>query len=290
MLKQTFPKVITFTENIAKDIPFIYGDRIQIHQVLLNLFVNSRDAMPNGGSITIKVEKQIKDMVQNKFSDAVQEAYVCINVTDTGEGMDATTLLRVFDPFFTTKEMGKGTGLGLAVVYGVMQSHHGFVDVESTPGHGTTFRLYFPVLMADKYVMGIPTVIESFQVGGTETILLVEDEELLLKSVCRLLQSKGYKVYTTQDGKEAIKVYKEHEEEIDLVITDLGLPGITGNDEFKKLKEMNPDVKVILASGFFEADVKSELLKAGAKGFIQKPYVPDDILRNIRAALDKTDQ
>ncbi len=289
MLRQTFPKVITFTENFAKEIPFIFGDRVQIHQVLLNLFVNARDAMPNGGSITIKIEQHKKDMVQSIFSEAEQDSYVCISVADTGEGMDAATLQRIFDPFFTTKEIGKGTGLGLAVVYGVMQSHRGFVDVESAPGHGTTFRLFFPIPIANEQTTNVSSAIESYQVGGTETILFVEDEELLLESVGQILESKGYRVYTAQDGKEAVKIYTQRAKEIDLVLTDLGLPGITGKEEFKKLKEVNPDVKVILASGFFEPNIKSELLKAGAKAIIQKPYVPDDILRIIRAVLDKVD-
>jgi CheY-like chemotaxis protein len=238
--------------------------------------------------ISIKVEEQTNDMIQNKFSNADQDSYICISVTDTGEGMDKTTLLRIFDPFFTTKEFGKGTGLGLAVVHGVMQSHRGFVDVDSMPGYGTTFRLYFPIPIADKRLMGIPKKIEYYHVGGTETILFVEDEEALLESVGNFLESKGYKVYTAKDGNDAVRLYAEHAKEIDLVLTDIGLPGITGKDVFKKIKDINPDVKVILASGFFELDLKAELMKAGANGIIQKPYVPDDILRIIRTSLDET--
>jgi Response regulator containing CheY-like receiver, AAA-type ATPase, and DNA-binding domains len=135
-------------------------------------------------------------------------------------------------------------------------------------------------------VITVPSLSESIIVGGTETILLVEDEELLVESVCHLLKSKGYKVYTAIDGKEAVKLYEQHRQKIDLVITDMGLPGITGKDEFKKLREMNPGVKVVLASGFFEPEIKLELLKAGANGFIQKPYTPDDILQIIREVLD----
>jgi DNA-binding NtrC family response regulator len=135
-------------------------------------------------------------------------------------------------------------------------------------------------------VITVQPIHESIVVSGTETILLVEDEELLIESVCQLLKSKGYKVHTAMDGIEAIKLYDQHKKEIDLVITDMGLPGITGKDEFKILQEMNPGVKVVLASGFFEPEMKLELLKAGAKGFIQKPYIPDDILRIIREVLD----
>ena len=286
MLKETFPKVITFAKNIDEDIPFISADRTQIHQVILNLYVNARDAMPHGGTITIKVERQTKDHVQKRFPAAEQDSYICISVTDTGEGMDKAIMPRIFDPFFTTKEMGKGTGLGLAVVYGVLQSHHGYVDVESERELGTTFRLYFPIPLLNEQVITVQSIHESIVVGGTETILFVEDEELLIESVCQLLKSKGYKVYTAMDGIEAIKLYDQHKQEIDLVITDMGLPGITGKDEFKILKEMNPGVKVVLASGFFEPEMKLELLKAGAKGFIQKPYIPEDILRIIREALD----
>ncbi len=286
MLKVTFPKVITFVEKIDEDVPFIFADRAQIHQVILNLYVNARDAMPHGGTITIKVEKRMKDHVQKRFPAAEQNSYICISVTDTGEGIDKAIISRIFDPFFTTKEMGKGTGLGLAVVYGVLQSHHGYVDVESERELGTTFRLYFPIPLLNEQVIAVPSMPESIVVGGTETILFVEDEELLIESVRPLLKSKGYKVYTAVDGIEAIKLYDQHKQEIDLVMTDMGLPGITGKDEFKILKEMNPSVKVVLASGFFEPELKSELLKAGVKGFIQKPYIPDDILRIIREALD----
>jgi signal transduction histidine kinase/ActR/RegA family two-component response regulator len=286
MLEQTFPKVITFKKNIDKDVLVINADRTQIHQAILNLCVNARDAMPKGGSITLKTERQTKTQVQKKFPSADQDEYVCIYVTDTGEGMDEATRYRVFDPFFTTKEQGKGTGLGLAVVYGVVQSHHGFIDVESEVGRGTTFMLYFPIPLTSEQMIDVPLAIESFSTGGTETILLVEDEVALIEMVHLFLESKGYTVYTAQDGYDAIKVYKQHKQEISLVLTDVGLPGMTGMDEFKKLREITPNVNVIFASGFFDPDIKSELYLAGAKGFIQKPYSPDEVLQRIREVLD----
>jgi CheY-like chemotaxis protein len=249
--------------------------------------VNARDAMPNGGLIIIKAEKQTKEQALKKVSGADQDSYICVSVTDTGEGMDETTLRQIFDPFFTTKEQGKGTGLGLAVVYGIIQSHHSFIDVESIVGRGTTFRLYFPVpAMGEKNVQ-VSAAAETFDTGGTETILVVEDEEALKDIVRLLLESKGYKVYAVQDGKEAIKVYKQNKKEIALTLTDMGLPGMTGEDVFKKLREINSNASVILASGFFEPDIKFELDKAGAQGFIQKPYSPDEVLRIIREVLDK---
>ncbi|MBN1398362.1 MAG: PAS domain S-box protein [Bacteroidetes bacterium] len=285
MLNQTFPKIIKFKKIFQTDIPFILADRTQIHQVLLNLCVNARDAMPGGGSITIMAENKTGQQLKEQFSAAVQELYVCISVTDIGEGMNEATRQRIFDPFFTTKSKGKGTGLGLSVVYGVVQAHHGFINVESEVGHGTAFRLYFPVPDISERPIDFQKV-EPYETGGTETILLVEDEELLIEMVRVLLESKGYKVFTAQDGVQAMEIYEKNRQEIAIVLTDMGLPLMTGNEEFNKLKEIDPNVSVIFASGFFEPDVKSELLKAGARGFLQKPYMPDEILRVIREALD----
>jgi PAS domain S-box-containing protein len=287
MLGQTFPKTIIFSENIEKSLPFIIADRTQVHQALLNLCINSRDAMPQGGSISISAEKQTKEQIFQIFPAANDQDYVCLTVTDTGKGMDEATCLRVYDPFFTTKEKGKGTGLGLSVVYGIVQAHHGFIDVKSKLGSGTTFRLFFPVPTINEQTTNAQQQVESIEIGGTETIMFVEDEELLLQMVSFLLESKGYNVLCARDGLEAINIFQSHKQEIALVITDMGLPVMTGTDEFKKLKEIDPNVKVIFASGFFELDIKSELLKDGGNGFIQKPYEPNDILRMIRQVLDK---
>jgi two-component system, cell cycle sensor histidine kinase and response regulator CckA len=287
MLRQTFPRVITFIEHVDKSIPLIHADRTQLHQVMLNLCLNARDAMPNGGTITIKAEKQVKSQVQVKMPDADQHAYICISVTDTGEGMNEATRRQIFDPFFTTKEQGKGTGLGLAVVYGAVQSHHGFIDVESETGRGTTFMLYFPVPPASEQSTDVSLSTESFSKGGSETILLIEDEEALLEIVRLMLETNGYTVLSARDGIEAANAYKQHQQEIDIVLTDMGLPGMTGMEVFKKLKEVDPQVKVIAASGFFEPDVKTKMDKDGAKGFIQKPYSPDEVLRILRKVLDE---
>jgi CheY-like chemotaxis protein len=287
MLKQTFPKIISFKEVIDKDIPFINADRTQIHQAMLNLCVNARDAMPKGGCITIKAERQTIGQVQERVPAANQDSYICLSITDTGEGMMESTRRRIFDPFFTTKEQGKGTGLGLAVVYGVVRSHNAFIDVESAVGRGTTFRLYFPIPSLSEQMIDSSSAVESYTIGGTETILLVEDEEALIEMVRLILKSKGYKVFTAQDGNEAIKVYKLHKNEIDIVLTDMGLPEMTGLDMFKKLKEVNAKVKAIFASGYFEPDIKSEIMKAGAKGFVQKPYSQSEILRILRSVLDE---
>jgi CheY-like chemotaxis protein len=243
--------------------------------------------MPNGGSITIKAEQWTLDEVHRRFPSATQEKYVCISVTDTGIGMDEATYTRVFDPFFTTKDKGKGTGLGLSVVYGVMQSHHGFVDVESQISAGTTFSLFFPVSpKEEKLINAVPSQNEKLS-GGTETILLIEDEYLILKVIRRLLKSYGYRVYVAADGEEALEVFDRHQDEIALVLSDVGLPKMSGIDVFKKLKEIHPQVKVILASGFFEPDLRVSLHQLGAGGFIQKPYSNDDVLRKVREVLDE---
>jgi PAS domain S-box-containing protein len=288
MLKETFPKIIAIQGNCPNNIPDIFADQAQINQVLLNLCLNARDAMPHGGLLTLKTEVRTKEQVHEHFPAADQESYVCLSVTDTGVGMDEETRLRIFDPFFTTKKDGKGTGLGLSVVYGVMQAHLGFVDVESKPSQGTTFYLYFPITAKSSRPIDLERQKETFHLEGTETILYVEDEEFIRDIVRMTLESKGYKVYTAPDGIVALQLYKTHQQEIDLVLTDLGLPGMTGVDELIKLKEINPDIKVIFTSGFFEQDVQQKLLREGASAFIQKPFQPRDLLQLVREVLEKT--
>jgi len=286
MLEQTFPKVIRFNVHVGEDLPLIHADHSQIHQVMLNLCVNARDAMPRGGTITIVAEVTIREQIRERFSSADQEKYICISIADTGEGIDEQTRTRIFDPFFTTKEMGKGTGLGLAVVYGVIQSHHGFIDVISAPGQGSVFQLFMPVpAVTDRNT--IPQWTTEVPVcGHAETILVVEDEEFIIETLSYELEKSGFSVLTARDGLDGISMFREHQKEIVLVVTDMGLPAMTGIDVFRKLKELNPLVKVIFTSGFFEPEVRTELQNAGALGFIQKPYKPEDVVQNIREAID----
>ncbi len=286
MLQQTFPKLITFNTSMEKNLPYISADHTQMHQALLNLCVNARDAMPNGGEISIKTEAIVGEKLRARFPIANNPWYICITVSDTGMGMDESVRNQIFDPFFTTKEKGKGTGLGLSVVYGIVQAHHGFIDVESAIGQGTTFHLYFPVPQESSATLESPERVVEQISGGNETLLFVEDESLLMDMVQILLESNGYTVLTAQDGEEAVEVYTQHAHEIALVISDMGLPKLTGMAEFKKLKEINPIVKIIFASGYFEPDMKAVLEDAGAKGFLQKPYVIEDILKKIRKTLD----
>ena len=289
MLRETFPKMITFSlelESAEVGLPSIQADRGQLYQALLNLCVNARDAMPSGGTLSISTGTIEGAKVRERFPGATAEEYVTISVADTGIGMDRAKLSRIFEPFFTTKEVGKGVGLGLAVVYGIVQTHQGFIDVESEVGRGTTFHLYFPVSRRELEA-GRRGITEEGEVpGGTETILVVEDEELLLELVQSLLESKGYKVLRANDGVEAVKQYAEHKEEIAVVLIDMGLPKLGGHEVFLHLQALNPGVKVILASGFIDPSVSSEMYRAGAKHFIQKPYSPDEVLRTVRKVID----
>jgi two-component system cell cycle sensor histidine kinase/response regulator CckA len=286
LLDQTFPKTITYGLHLQKDLPSIIGDSTQIHQVLLNLCVNARDAMDGKGEITIRTNLMIGEILKIKFPNVKHQEYVALSLSDTGSGMDDETLKRIFEPFFTTKERGKGTGLGLSVVYGIVEAHHGFVDVESIIGKGTTFHVYFPLtdrLPAHEITGGVS--IQEIP-GGNETILFVEDEEALRILAKSTLESKGYTVLLATDGEEAIKMYEEQKEKIHLVLSDMGLPKIGGYEIYDKLKESNPNVRMILVSGFIEPELKSQILRNGVRDFVQKPYSTNDLLRSIRSVLD----
>lgn len=285
MLTETFPKTVTYSLKLEKDILPIVADANQLHQALLNLSVNARDAMPQGGTLSITTGTVRKGVVRQKFPEASAEKYVLISVADTGVGMDETTRIRIFEPFFTTKERGKGTGLGLAVVYGIVKNHNGFIDVESELGQATTFSLYLPV--AQKALSSFGREEEEEIPGGTETLLLVEDEESLLRLLTGSLQEKGYQVLTASDGLEAVETYKDRRDEIALVFADIGLPILGGWEAFLRMKEVNPDVKIIFGSGYLDQHAKSELLKKGAKDFLQKPYEPNLVLQRIRHVIDR---
>jgi PAS domain S-box-containing protein len=286
LLAETFPKTITISLHIDKDLPPIVADATQLHQVLLNLCVNARDAMPNGGTLTITTQRQPGEMIRARFPKATEREYIKLSVADTGVGMDEATRTRIFEPFFTTKERGKGTGLGLSLVFGIVESHNGFIAVDSAPGKGTMFELFFPVLEKPAELKQAKEEPTEDIPGGNETILFVEDEKMLRDLVNAFLVAKGYTVLTAADGNEAVVLYQQHKEEIQLVILDMNLPKFNGYEVFHRLKTANRTVKVILASGYLEFDMKSKMLKAGVKDFIQKPYSPHEMLRRIRSLLD----
>ncbi|MGA9405814.1 MAG: PAS domain S-box protein [Bacteroidota bacterium] len=287
MLRETFPKTIEISFQLDKTNPTINADATQVHQAILNLCINARDAMPAGGILTLKTDIVDGESLRNTFPDVSESSYVHLAVIDTGIGIDETIRAQIFDPFFTTKEKGKGTGLGLSVVYGMVKEHHGFVNVESDAGKGSTFNLYFPILQG-RAPAAVEGSVEHEKIpAGHETLLVVEDEETLLEMLKVVIEEKGYHVITANDGLQALEVYRSRKDEINMVLSDVGLPKITGELLFGELKKLNPSVKVILASGYIDINSKSEVLKAGVKEFIQKPYFPDEVLKKIREVLDR---
>ena len=263
-------KEISIHRKYGKDLWSVEVDRGQMEQVFMNLYVNAWQAMPGGGEIYLETENVLLDDEQ-AFPYAVKPGkYVKISVTDTGTGMDEKTRERIFDPFFTTKEMGRGTGLGLATVYGIIKGHKGMINVYSEPGHGTTFTIYLPA--SEKEVVKEKTATGTIA-RGTETILLVDDEKMVLEVSKELLESMGYRVYAAGSGQEAIAVYMEKRNEIDLVILDMIMPGISGGETFDRLREINPGIKVLLSSGYSINGEAQNIWTAAATGSSRSPFI-----------------
>ncbi len=277
-------KDVTIHRELAEDLLAIEADSGQIEQVLLNLFVNAADAMPGGGNLILKtINVTHKDMT-GKLYNPKPGKYVQLTVTDTGGGMDKETMERIFDPFFTTKEMGRGTGLGLASAYGIIKGHAGYIDVDSKKGHGTSFSIYLPA--SKRKVQEAVKAAEPL-IKGTGTVLLVDDEEVIVEVGKELLEGMGYRVLTAKDGKEAIEVYKKERDEIDIVILDIVMPKMGGGEAYDRMKEINPDIKVLLSSGFSIDGEASEILERGCNGFIQKPFNMMELSGKIGEILDK---
>jgi PAS domain S-box-containing protein len=265
-------KEIRMQMDLVPDIWTTEVDRGQIEQALLNLYVNAWQAMPRGGDLYLKTENVILDaeFVNNKPYKVEAGDYIKITVTDTGIGIDKETQERIFEPFFTTKEMGRGTGLGLASVYGVIKNHGGYINVYSEIDQGTTFSIYLPASrkkIQKEIEKTVPTV-----AMGTGTILLIDDEEMIIKVGEELLRELGYEVLSARSGQEAIELYQQNADKIDLVIMDMIMPGMGGGETFDRLKRINPDIKVLLSSGYSINGQASKILERGCDGFIQKPF------------------
>ncbi|MDD5168897.1 MAG: response regulator [Syntrophales bacterium] len=276
-------KEISIHRKYGKDLFPVEVDQGQINQVFMNLYVNAWQAMPGGGEIYLETENVRLDEAK-AFPQAVKAGeYVKIMVTDTGTGMDVKTRERIFDPFFTTKAMGRGTGLGLATVYGIIKGHRGIINVYSEPGQGTTFTIYLPAsekeVVKEKKAAGLIA-------KGTETILIVDDEEMILEVSKQLLESLGYRVYAAGSGQEAIAVYMEKRNEIDLLIIDMIMPGISGGEAFDRLREINPEIKVLLSSGYSLNGKAQTIMDRGCNGFLQKPFQLSQLSRKVREILD----
>ncbi|MEQ2005240.1 MAG: response regulator [Limisphaerales bacterium] len=285
IVRETFPKNITVQSKASRDLWPIIGDPTHIHQVLLNLCINARDAMPNGGSINILAENmQVDDHYASFDAEAKQGPYVVLRVADTGTGIPAEILDKIFDPFFTTKEHGKGTGLGLSTVLGIAKSHGGFLNVTSEAGKGTTFSCFFPATPNAKVEARAEK--KALPRGNGETILVVDDEVGILTAAQKLLETHGYKVITSTDGVEALAVYAQHRDAIRAVLTDVMMPVMDGAAMMRVLKKLEPGIKVIATSGI-DQDAKFEELKSlGMKAFIAKPYTAEKMLTTLREILD----
>ncbi|NPU83957.1 MAG: PAS domain S-box protein [Syntrophaceae bacterium] len=277
-------KEISIHRKFAADLWNVEVDRGQMEQVLMNLYVNAWQAMPGGGEIFLETENVFPDEERTISCAAQPGRYVKIQVTDTGTGMDRKTMERIFDPFFTTKSMGRGTGLGLAMVYGIIKGHSGTIRVESEPGQGSTFIIHLPA--TDKPVALDKKEIETVTRRGTETILLVEDERTVAEVTRDLLISLGYRVYVAGNGREAIATYKAKKDEIDLVIMDMIMPGLSGGETFDLLREINPEIRIILSSGYSINGQAQDIMDRGCNGFLQKPFYLEQLSRKIRGVLD----
>ena len=276
-------KEITLHKKYRKDLWYVEVDRSQMEQVFMNLFVNAWQAMPGGGHIYLETDNlEVTDETAH-YPSLAPGKYIKITVRDTGTGMDAKTLEQIFDPFFTTKGIGRGTGLGLATVYGIIKGHAGLITAASELGEGTTFEIYLPA--TEKPVIS-EEVVASEIPQGTETILLVDDENSIWEIASEMLALLGYQVHVARSGEEALAVYNEKKDEIDLVILDMIMPGISGGETFDCLRTINPKQKVLLSSGYSINSEAQEILTRGCNGFIQKPFRLEQLSREIRAVLD----
>jgi PAS domain S-box-containing protein len=283
-LKQIFPKTISIAFELDPNLPVLMADENQISQALLNLCLNARDAMPDGGELTITSGTISAEEIQRLVPGVTEKPYIVLKVKDTGDGIDPDIQNRIFEPFFTTKPPGQGTGLGLSVVHGIAVNHGGFVDVKSGLGAGAIFSVYFP--LSDEPV---PYQSSNQQwivgaVGRGDTILFVEDEIYQLELMSRFLERQGYQVLTAADGELAVEIYSRNREAIALVILDLGLPKLNGWEAFKRMKESDPGLKAILTTGYIPDTIPvqpSEFCKV-----IMKPYTPNDLLVEILRVLN----
>lgn len=264
-------------------------DPVQVQQVVINLVLNARDAMPNGGKIRFETMNRCVTEPINVPYDVIPEGdYVLLQVTDDGFGMDARTRARLFEPFFTTKEAGKGTGLGLSTVYGIIRQTGGFIEVDSELGQGASFKIYFPAVdVSEEASPAAPREAQAPHLAGSETLLLVEDEEMVRELATRVLNSHGYLVLEAETGDEALEVCRHHEGPVDLVVTDVVMPGMNGSELAKRLADIVPDAGVLFISGYTGGALLEHGVLQDGTNFLQKPFSPDRFIRKVREVLDE---
>jgi signal transduction histidine kinase/ActR/RegA family two-component response regulator len=290
MLQRVLGETIELRFESPDSLPAVYADQSMIEQIIMNLASNARDAMPEGGRLLIEISEATVDPAHLKFHpEAVPGHYVRLRVTDTGDGMDDATRARIFEPFFTTKDIGKGTGLGLATVFNIARQHDGWIEVESEPGRGAVFTVYLPAGKEPASPADMAAMAAQPQTtGGSETILIVEDESMLRELARDILQDCGYRIVEAGSGRQALELWEQHQGRFDLVITDMVMPeGISGMQLAEKLHAHTPRLKVIFMSGYTADEVNADLLQRHRASFIQKPYGHAELTRAVRKCLDK---
>ena len=284
LLRPLIGENVVLTAKLAPEAGYTRADAGQLEQVLMNLVVNAKDAMPNGGRLTIQTQNLVLDESHRRGQTFIRPGnYVMLSVSDTGMGMDKETQSRIFEPFFTTKEKGKGTGLGLSTVYGIVKQSGGYVMVQSEEGRGTTFHIYLPRVEGTTKKQVAP--VANAAVGGSETVLLVEDEESVRQLVRDTLEAKGYKVVEAGDGEAGLAAAAKHEGKIDLVITDVVMPGLGGRELVERLAKTRPETKVLYLSGYTEDAIISEGTIESGTAFLQKPFTLQNLSRKVREVL-----
>jgi CheY-like chemotaxis protein len=285
IMEETFPRSIQVTQRLSEDLWTISGDATQLQQVLMNLCLNARDAMPRGGALTVEAENRALDeLYAGMLKGASSGNYVVVTITDTGHGIPPEIIDRIFDPFFTTKELGQGTGLGLATVQGIVTGHGGFITVESLPGRGTKFEIYLPAHEA----AGPKQVEERYPAilsGNGELILVIDDEAAVREMAGRILETFGYRVMSADNGATALAIFAGHKDEISVVITDMMMPVMDGLKTIRALQKLNPQVSVIASSGLTESAPEAELEQLGVRRFLVKPYNAVALLKTVAEAI-----
>jgi CheY-like chemotaxis protein len=283
LLSETFPRSMAIHLNLFDALPPLLADQSQVHQIVLNFCVNARDAMPVGGTITLTTSTHTGASLARLGADPAHN-YARLAVTDTGTGMTPEVRARIFEPFFTTKPVNQGTGLGLAVVYGIVTAHQGFLDVESAPGLGSTFSVYLPLAEANTAAPAAIAANEALA-HGTESLLIVDDEDSLRELLSATFSRQGYRTVTAATGDEAIAVVQDLSRHFDAVLLDLNMPGAGGLEVLKVIKQVRPRAVAIVISGHITPDVRREFEHLGHRDFVQKPYRLDEIGRLLRTLL-----
>ncbi len=288
LFKRVLPETISVQTHADDSVASVLVDPNSVEQILLNLVTNARHAMPDSGTLTVKVwEAELDEVYCGRYAPMIPGRYVLVEVSDTGAGMDHETRSRIFEPFFTTKTPGEGTGLGMSMVYGLTKQQNGFVHVDSEPGCGTTVRLAFPALDLPAATTAEHEAVVAEDLGGTETILLVEDEEALRRVGSRVLESRGYTVITACDGEDALEIYRSKQHHFDLVISDLIMPKMGGAELCKILRAEDKELPTMLTSGHSDSDVRERMKVLRNVPLIQKPWTVEEMLRSVRKVLDK---